>query len=230
MAGPGQFPVVASFATWPGRPIPRTSSLACPCRTVRSASSAMPHGFSAEYTVDVSFMDLDSVRREAARGARVRVRRSPKPAAPMRASSSSRDCGAAGRYIVTVAGLGCEQLAWLQHDRHPHRARLRPGWRRVASPDLVYEAAGRACPRRVPESDHQPATHRALRREPRRCSTSRPTRRNAAPIMSASQRGGRHRLEHGGIPHRTARTTCATPSSTIPAGLLPLGRFWIDVS
>jgi GWxTD domain-containing protein len=232
MAGPGEFPVVASFATLAG-PADSTYVLvgmSMPNSALRFQRDA--DGFSAEYTVEVSFVDVDSVPvRQSSARQRVRVATFNETARSEESVVFQQVIALQpGRYTVRLraadvnSSRGFSMTDTLTAPAYGH-GRDDAG---LASPTLVYEATGREVRHAVPN----------LIVNPRHTVPYG----GAAPLLYLEAYAADPladisvRNEAGDVLWSTAAYLVDGAGDlrhsvvTIPAELLPLGRFWIDVS
>jgi GWxTD domain-containing protein len=229
LTGTGQFPVVASFATLAG---PADSSFVVVAMSVPSTALRFQRddtGFFAEYRVDVTFMDADSITVRRLSGSET-VRVSTFAETGRSDESIVYQQGVTirpGRYIVRVeaadanSSRGFRMIDTLTVADYTSAPAL-------ATPVLVYEAAGRAARDSLPD----------LITNPRRTVPygGEAPRIYLEAYNSAAQPFGVRVLNEAGDTLWSARATLRGGDEAlrfgivgVPAEALPLGRFWIEV-
>jgi GWxTD domain-containing protein len=230
MTGTGQFPVVASFATVAG---PADSSYVLMAMSVPNSALRFQRdetGFFAEYSVDVAFMDPDSAVVQRWRGREI-VRVSTFAETGRTDESVVYQQGVAiapGHYIVRVESADANSsrgFRMIDTLTVPDYAAA-PA---VASPVLVYEAAGRSVrdslpglifnPRRtVPYGGVAPKLYLEAYNSAEQPLLVRVMNDVGDTVWSAraTLHGGTDALRFGVV--------------GVPAEVLPLGRFWVEVA
>ncbi|HEX6309083.1 MAG TPA: GWxTD domain-containing protein [Longimicrobiales bacterium] len=229
MTGPGQFPAVASFATMAGPADSAYVLLAMSLPTAALRFQREGDGFFAEYRLDITFMDTDSVavkRFEAREVVRV---------------SSFAETGRTDESIIYQQGITIppgHYIVRLQAaDANSSRGfrmtdtltvpdyRIGPG---LASPVLVYDAGGRARRESLPALITNPRHTVPFGSEaPLVYIESYDTARSDVTVRVLDEAGtevwsGHTTLSVGAEDLRYALIE-------IPVNVLPLGRFWVEV-
>jgi GWxTD domain-containing protein len=229
LAGPGQFPVVASFATIAG---PADSTyvivgMSIPNSALRFQRDA--DGFFAEYTVELVFMDTDSTPVQ-----RSHTRETVRIASFNETARSDESVvfqhGVAlqpGRYIVALRAADANSSRGFSMTDTLSAPAYGPLGARLASPMLVYEATGRT------RRDEPPG----LIINPR----STVPFGGAAPLLYLEAYGSGTTvdiavLDEAGVVAWSTQAPIGNGTGdvrytvvSIPAESLPLGRFWIEV-
>jgi GWxTD domain-containing protein len=230
MTGPGQFPVVASFATMAG---PADSTYVLLGMSLPNSSLRFQRdndGFFAEYRIEVTFMDDDSVAVKRVE-ARERVRVSTFAETGRTDESIIHQQGIAlppGRYIVRLQAADANSSRGFRMTDTLTAPDYTLGTA-VSSPVLVYEAEGRNSRDSLPDLIANP-------RHTVPYGGSSP--RVYIEAYGASKRPLAVRVidEQGGVVWSAAAVLRdADPGLRytvveIPSDALPLGRFWVDVS
>ena len=230
MTGPGQFPVVASFATIAG-PVDSTYvmlALSMPNSALRFQREGS--GFYAEYNVQVTFMDKDSVtvkRFESKETVRI-----PSFAETGRTDESVVHQQAfavpAGRYIVRLQAADANSSRGFRMTDTLTAPAYGTGASLVASPVLVYQANGRTSRSLLPELIFNPRHTVAYGGE--------------SPLLyvesyNSSDPVDVNVIDDAGSVVWSARTTLRDGDDAlrygvvqIPAETFPLGKFWLQVA
>ncbi|MGH7466114.1 MAG: GWxTD domain-containing protein, partial [Longimicrobiales bacterium] len=228
MTGPGQFPVVASFATMAG-PADSTYvllSMSLPNSALRFQRDE--HGFFAEYRMDVTFMNEDSVSVKRSEAREV-VRVSTFAETGRTDESIVYQQGITippGRYIVRLQAADVNSSRGFRTTDTLTAPDYSVGTG-VSSPVLVYEAEGRTSRTSLP----------ALIANPRHTVPYG----GSAPLLYVEAYGAGTRPvdvrvidQQGGILWSTSAALRDAGELRygvveIPSDVLPLGRFWVEV-
>jgi GWxTD domain-containing protein len=229
MTGPGQFPAVASFATLAG---PADSTFVLMAMSLPNSSLRFQrdgNGFFAEYRIDVSFMDQDSVVVKRVEGREVvRV-------------STFAETGRTDESVVYQQAIPVQPGSYIVRlqasDANSSRGfRMTdtlsvPGYAAggVSSPVLVYEADGRATRDAMPDLITNPRhTVPFGGGSPRVYLESYGPESPAIDFRILDEEGGI--VWRADVVLRSEHEDLRYGVVEIPQDVLPLGKFWIDVS
>jgi GWxTD domain-containing protein len=230
LTGPGQFPVVASFSTMAG---PADSTyvvvgLSMPNSALRFQREGT--GFFAEYNVELTFMDPDSVAVKRVRTQEtVRIQSFAETGRTDESVVFQHGVALApGRYIVQLTAADAHSSrGFRMADTVTAPAYGRAG-AHLATPVLVYEAGGRADRTALPQMIVNPRHTVPFGGE--------------TPLLYIEAYGGNDPVAVQVVSDAGALVWSGTAALhegedalryavlPIPAETFPLGRFWIDVS
>jgi GWxTD domain-containing protein len=229
LAGPAQFPAVASFSTLAG-PADSTYvmlAVSIPNSALRFQREGM--GFYADYDVNVTFMDADSVPVRRAQG-RETVRISTFSETGRTDESIVHQQGfllLPGTYVVRLEALDANSSRGFRVTDTLHVPAYGPTARHVGTPMLVYEADGRSALAELPRVIANPRHTVPYGSGAARIYVeSYDTTAVAVPVRVLAESGaavwsGRSLLSVGGaVRHGVV---------DVPPDVLPLGRFIVEV-
>jgi GWxTD domain-containing protein len=229
MTGPGQFPAVASFGTVAG---PADSTfvvlgLSLPNNALRFQREGA--GFVAEYTIDLAFMNTDSVvvrRFSAAEAVRVasfaETSRSDESVVFQRAYAMPP-----GSYIVRLQAADVHSSRGFRMTDTLTAPMYGPGGSAIASPLLVYKATGRSARAEHPDFILNPRHTVPYGGAPPILYLEAYTDTTAIDVRVRNEAGVA--VWHGSVALPAAVSEVRFGVVTIPSDTFPLGRFSVEI-